>query len=152
MGEVFKNKTVTESFWGKFENPIQKWYHANLTLKWIPSACFSWRWKESKIILTEVTTSLRQCCVPTSLSYCARLYFIIYSRLSRCSTARGSSRGSSLGGLVKVKAKVKFFKVVNVYWVLFIFTNVNLKKGPAMTFSASYSMGSCPLAIVIAIP
>ena len=34
----------------------------------------------------------------------------------------------------------------------FIFTDVNLKKGPAITLSASYSMGSCPLAIVIAFP
>ena len=36
--------------------------------------------------------------------------------------------------------------------VLNIFTIVNIKKGPTITDSASYSMSSCPFSIVIAIP
>ena len=39
-----------------------------------------------------------------------------------------------------------------VYLVLYNFTVVNFKKGPAITYSASYSLGSCPLAIIIAVP
>ena len=35
---------------------------------------------------------------------------------------------------------------------LFIFTIANLKKGTAITHSASYSMGLCPLTLVIAFP
>ena len=36
--------------------------------------------------------------------------------------------------------------------VLHIFTIVNIKKGPTITDNASYSMSSCPVVVVIAIP
>ena len=36
--------------------------------------------------------------------------------------------------------------------VLHNFARVNSKKGPSITYSASYSMGSCPLAQVISFP
>ena len=40
-----------------------------------------------------------------------------------------------------------FFDMVELfYWVLNIFTCVKLKRRPAITSSASYSMSSCPLA------
>ena len=43
-------------------------------------------------------------------------------------------------------------KVWSFIMVLNIFTIVNIKKGPTITDSASYSMSSCPFSIVIAIP
>ena len=45
-----------------------------------------------------------------------------------------------------------YCKVWPFIMVLNIFTIVNIKKGPTITDSASYSMSSCPFSIVIAIP
>ena len=39
-----------------------------------------------------------------------------------------------------------------VYLGPFIITIAKFKKGPAITSYASYSLGSCPLVVVIAIP
>ena len=45
-----------------------------------------------------------------------------------------------------------FFNVWSFIMVLYIFTIVNIKKGPTITDSASYSLSSCPFSIVIAFP
>ena len=59
-------------------------------------------------------------------------------------------------GAKKVQKKVLQIyyniKVWSFIMVLNIFTIVNIKKGPTITDSASYSMSSCPFSIVIAIP
>ena len=47
---------------------------------------------------------------------------------------------------------MEFFDVRLFIMVLYIFTIAKIKKGPTITDSASYSMGSCPFSIVIAIP
>ena len=47
------------------------------------------------------------------------------------------------------KLQVHFWHIINsliVHWVLGLFTVVKSKKGPAITYSASYSTDSCPLA------
>ena len=55
----------------------------------------------------------------------------------------------NLHGAINLGTKVY---IINRLLGPFISTNVKSKKRPAITTSASYSMGSCPLAPVIAFP
>ena len=81
-------------------------------------------------------TSWAYCTVVSSTFHLGYLFY--FAKDTKLSTDYSTTHSTEL--------LLFMFHVSNVYWVLVIFTIVNSKKGPAITYSASYSMDSCPLA------